>query len=259
MRRLIKGGAETGGVARRQLSWRLSPRPICCQATDLDSPNEAWRPPNWNIARHLKRELRADEIAFSHHFHFPHLGLVQTRESISSPVDHVEMPPVRFNRKSVASSGNPTRSTPFTANVAPLADPPLAIFMNESSEQTPTANNGNTFTSPSLLVPVATPAKIKLTLLGYQREAIDRFINALHGGFTRVSVSAATGSGKTVTFLSMIKQIPKRGEGDKVLILVPTISIIRQIKGELRKWFRNVYEVDEEQGDKEPEDMSADM
>lgn len=169
------------------------------------------------------------------------------------------MPPVRLNRKSVASSKSPTRSTPFTANVAPSADPPLAIVMNESSEQTPIDNNGKTFTSPSLSVSVATPAKNKLTLLGYQREAIDRIVHALKGGFTRVSVSAATGSGKTVTFLSMIKQIPKRGEGDKVLILVPTISIIRQIKGELRKWFRNVYEVDEEQGDKEPEDMSADM
>lgn len=93
----------------------------------------------------------------------------------------------------------------------------------------------------------------------YQNIAIRRVVASLKGGMTRVGLSAATGSEKTTMFVEMIDCIPLREEGDKVLILVPSIEIQEQVLEEVRdRLVPRDYDVSVEQGSRLA-DMSADM
>ena len=96
----------------------------------------------------------------------------------------------------------------------------------------------------------------------YQRDTIDSCIEALsvENGSKRFAVSAPAGSGKTETFVSLLPRIPNRGDADKVLILVPNLEILGQVKQSIRKRHRGKYEVDVEHGGNHPdEDSDADM
>jgi primosomal protein N' len=96
----------------------------------------------------------------------------------------------------------------------------------------------------------------------YQRDTIDSCIEALsvENGSKRFAVSAPAGSGKTETFVSLLPRIPNRGDADKVLILVPSLEILGQVKQLIRKRHRGRYEVDVEHGGNHPDEGSdADM
>jgi len=96
----------------------------------------------------------------------------------------------------------------------------------------------------------------------YQRFTIDQCLSALRSGSTtkRFAVSSPAGSGKTEMFVSLLPDIPDRGDADKVLILVPNLEILSQVRNLIRKRHRNKYEVDIEHGGNHPDDDSdADM
>jgi superfamily II DNA or RNA helicase len=63
---------------------------------------------------------------------------------------------------------------------------------------------------------------------------------------TRIGISAPTGSGKTTTIISLLPEIPLCGRGHQVLILVPTITIAKQVAKQIRKVYGNRYIVEKE-------------
>lgn len=93
----------------------------------------------------------------------------------------------------------------------------------------------------------------------HQIFAINRVLESLSSGVRRIGVSAATGSGKTVLFVTMIHLIPYRGEGDKVLIIVPSVSIMEQVMREIRRSLPRGYVADREQASWTPLDGDQDM
>jgi hypothetical protein len=96
----------------------------------------------------------------------------------------------------------------------------------------------------------------------YQRDTIASCLEALKvgSGSKRFAVSAPAGSVKTETFVSLLPKIPNRGDADKVLILVPSLEILGQVKKSIRRRHRGKYEVDVEHGGNHPDDGSdADM
>jgi primosomal protein N' len=104
--------------------------------------------------------------------------------------------------------------------------------------------------------------RVTRQLYYYQRDTIDSCIEALSvkNGSKRFAVSAPAGSGKTETFISLLPRIPNRGDADKVLILVPSLEILGQVKQLIRKRHRGRYEVDVEHGGNHPDAGSdADM
>jgi superfamily II DNA or RNA helicase len=77
----------------------------------------------------------------------------------------------------------------------------------------------------------------------HQLYAINRVLKALGEGVQRIGVSAATGSGKTATFVSLLQYIPKRGRGQKVLILVPRLQVLDQVLQECQARLPASYRV----------------
>ena len=96
----------------------------------------------------------------------------------------------------------------------------------------------------------------------YQRDTIASCLEALKAanGSKRFAVSAPAGSGKTETFVSLLPDIPNRGDAEKILILVPSLEILGQVMKSIRKRHRGRYEVDLEHGGHHPDEGSdADM
>jgi superfamily II DNA or RNA helicase len=70
-------------------------------------------------------------------------------------------------------------------------------------------------------------------LRSYQEEAVKAVLKAIKEGTRRIGVSAPTGAGKTIIFVSIIKEILKKHRKGKVLILVGTEEQALQAKNKV--------------------------
>ena len=88
-----------------------------------------------------------------------------------------------------------------------------------------------------------------VALRGYQQKQIDACLQALKDGFTRLAVSSPTGSGKTITFVSLIEQmpVPKRGR-DQTLIIVHNLELAKQARETIARVIYRRCSVGMEQG-----------
>jgi len=95
----------------------------------------------------------------------------------------------------------------------------------------------------------------------YQRDILALLIRALNSptAVKRLAVSSPAGSGKTNAFISLLPNIPNRGNGDKVLIVVPSLEIMRQVKKCISTLHPRKYQVEVEHGGHHPQDDEADM
>ncbi|OAA32301.1 DEAD/DEAH box helicase [Moelleriella libera RCEF 2490] len=78
-----------------------------------------------------------------------------------------------------------------------------------------------------LAAPLSLTAKPKLR--DYQQDCINSVLQSLARGQTRVGISLATGSGKTVIFTQLIDKVPARANGgDRTLILAHRRELVEQ-------------------------------
>jgi len=90
--------------------------------------------------------------------------------------------------------------------------------------------------------------KASFELRDFQADAIDAVLHALtKDNLKCIGVSAPAGSGKTTIFTMLIPLIPKLDAGDKVLIIVPYVHLIRQTEDVIRKRFPKRYQIGIEQ------------
>jgi ATP-dependent helicase IRC3 len=75
------------------------------------------------------------------------------------------------------------------------------------------------------------------TLRDYQLEAVQTFKNAINNGYTRIALSAPTGSGKTVIFAAIIRDILQQHPGGKVLVIVDSKELAVQAERKIRAAF----------------------
>jgi superfamily II DNA or RNA helicase len=93
--------------------------------------------------------------------------------------------------------------------------------------------------------------KASFQLRDFQADAIDAVLHALtKDNLKCIGVSAPAGSGKTTIFTMLIPLIPSLDEGQKVLIVVPHVHLIRQTEDVIRKRFPKRYQIGVEQGAK---------
>jgi hypothetical protein len=119
----------------------------------------------------------------------------------------------------------PYQSLPLSSDNEPLAQP--------ASRRRPSIPDHTTTASPRALYPC-------------QIGGIAECLKALKRRVTRIGISAPTGSGKTTTIISLLPEIPLCGRGHQVLILVPTITIAKQVAKQIRKVYGNRYIVEKE-------------
>jgi hypothetical protein len=95
----------------------------------------------------------------------------------------------------------------------------------------------------------------------YQSDILALLIKALNSptAVKRLAVSSPAGSGKTNAFVALLPDIPNRGNGDKVLIVVPSLEIMRQVKKCISTLHPRRYQVEVEHGGNHPRDDDADM
>jgi ATP-dependent helicase IRC3 len=60
------------------------------------------------------------------------------------------------------------------------------------------------------------------SLRDYQKEAVAAFHKARRNGLNRIGISAPTGSGKTIIFSTILRQVLEKHRGGKALVLVGT-------------------------------------
>ncbi|GAA5895720.1 hypothetical protein JCM5296_007402 [Sporobolomyces johnsonii] len=101
------------------------------------------------------------------------------------------------------------------------------------------------------------PVSTRFTLRPYQVECINAVLSELgRGEFTRLGVSAPTGSGKTAMFTSLVHHLPPRihpvtkEHATRVLILVSSIQLAQQTAAVVQRSWPNLF-VEIEQGAKE--------
>ncbi|GAA5871199.1 hypothetical protein JCM1840_000140 [Sporobolomyces johnsonii] len=101
------------------------------------------------------------------------------------------------------------------------------------------------------------PASTRFTLRPYQVECISAVLSELgRGEFTRLGVSAPTGSGKTAMFTSLVHHLPPRihpvtkEHATRVLILVSSIQLAQQTAAVVQRSWPNLL-VEIEQGENE--------
>jgi superfamily II DNA or RNA helicase len=87
-----------------------------------------------------------------------------------------------------------------------------------------------------------------VVLRPYQEAAITSCLEALSSGLTRIGVSSPTGSGKTTMFMSLIPEIPERGQRTRTLILVSSVDLASQAEGAARRMLGPEYRIEVEQG-----------
>jgi ATP-dependent helicase IRC3 len=90
----------------------------------------------------------------------------------------------------------------------------------------------------------------------YQKGAVEACLKALDEGMTRIGVSAPTGSGKTLIFVSLIEEFIKSST-DKVLIVVGNDETRRQAFDQAKWRFKGMggFEVGLEQGQSEAHEV----
>ncbi|GAA5895717.1 hypothetical protein JCM5296_007401 [Sporobolomyces johnsonii] len=101
------------------------------------------------------------------------------------------------------------------------------------------------------------PAPTRITLRPYQVECITAVLSELRRGeFTRLGVSAPTGSGKTAMFTSLVHHLPPRihpvtkEHATRVLIIVSSIQLATQTAAVVQRSWPNLL-VEIEQGENE--------
>lgn len=87
------------------------------------------------------------------------------------------------------------------------------------------------------------PTAFTEKLWDYQQEAVKAFWSSLSGGVKRMGFSLPTGAGKTAIFstitMQMVKNGRQRGRSARVLILVSSGELGRQVKDSLENMDRN--------------------
>lgn len=152
---------------------------------------------------------------------------------------------------------NPLRPLAFTAALLP-PPPRHAPALAQPQPRTPDiARHARSYNVPT---PTERPRRIRanlFTLRPYQQACVDAVLSELDKGeFTRLGVSAPTGSGKTAIFTSLIGQIPPRrhpgllegGHGQvearQVLVVVNSIQLASQTAEAIQRaypdWVRSV-------------------
>lgn len=77
----------------------------------------------------------------------------------------------------------------------------------------------------------------KISLREYQVDSIEACLKSFKEGKSRVAISMATGSGKTVVFSHLLSQVqPKPGQGNKVLVLAHRKELIIQAQATIQKF-----------------------
>ncbi|GAA5871216.1 hypothetical protein JCM1840_000149 [Sporobolomyces johnsonii] len=106
------------------------------------------------------------------------------------------------------------------------------------------------------------PAPTRITLRPYQVECITAVLSELRRGeFTRLGVSAPTGSGKTAMFTSLVHHLPPRihpvtkEHATRVLIIVSSIQLAQQTAAVVQRSWPNLL-VEIEQGENEASGMA---
>jgi superfamily II DNA or RNA helicase len=90
--------------------------------------------------------------------------------------------------------------------------------------------------------------KASFELRDFQADAIDAVLHALtKDNLKCIGVSAPAGSGKTTILTMLIPLIPSLDEGQKVLIIVPHVQLIRQTENVIRERFPKRYQIGIEQ------------
>lgn len=102
-------------------------------------------------------------------------------------------------------------------------------------------------------IPKITIKKPIFQLRDFQSDAIDAITYALEvEKLSCIGVSAPAGSGKTTIFTMLIPFIPSLNEGQKVLIIVPYVHLIRQTEDVIRARLPRQYHIGVEQGSRSP-------
>lgn len=85
-----------------------------------------------------------------------------------------------------------------------------------------------------------------IVLRDYQEEAVQACVDALKSDYTRIGVSAPTGSGKTIILAALISRI--RPIRKQVLILTHSTELVRQAKETVERVHGRTFRVEIEQG-----------
>jgi superfamily II DNA or RNA helicase len=123
--------------------------------------------------------------------------------------------------------------------------------INSPNPRAPSSSRLHDQLDAVMAAPLTPKIKIKASfeLRDFQADAIDAVLHALtKDNLKCIGVSAPAGSGKTTIFTMLIPLIPKLDEGDKVLIIVPYVHLIRQTEDVIRKRFPKRYQIGIEQG-----------
>lgn len=104
-------------------------------------------------------------------------------------------------------------------------------------------------TRPSI---VQTDDKASKTILrDYQEDAIQKCLEALSSGLTRIGVSSPTASGKTTMFMHLIPRVQSihepQGDRGRTLILVGSVELANQAEGAARRLLGPEWSVEVEQ------------
>jgi ATP-dependent helicase IRC3 len=108
---------------------------------------------------------------------------------------------------------------------------------------------------------LATAAQLDPVILRpYQKSCLQTCLDALRGGVRRIGVSLPTGAGKTTVFVSLISQIPPRGDkrAKRALIIVNSIELARQSAAQVERLFPELS-VEIEQGASHKASGAADV
>jgi hypothetical protein len=186
---------------------------------------------------------------------------------VSSPDAHIVITPNTFETDlrdmATVILATPTiQDTPSESRDQPIDRDPL--ILQDTSTVQGTATDTPVLPSIDLAkgyLIASPPVESIRQLYYYQSDILALLIKALNSptAVKRLAVSSPAGSGKTNAFVSLLPDIPNRGNGDKVLIVVPSLEIMRQVKKCISTLHPRRYQVEVEHGGNHPRDDDADM
>lgn len=182
----------------------------------------------------------------------PNIDLVIQPTSLKA--DKTEVEPASLETPLILGDPPEALAAPVTQDIPISKDPSdLQVTVPTPSEASPSSSDETQW--------ALAPTTAVRQLYYYQSDILALLITALNSPTTvkRLAVSSPAGSGKTNAFISLLPDIPNRGSGDKVFILVPTLEIMKQVRNCIRTLHRGKYEVEMEYGGNHPEDLDADM
>ncbi|GAA5862480.1 hypothetical protein JCM1840_004196 [Sporobolomyces johnsonii] len=159
------------------------------------------------------------------------------------PSAALSSPPALF-RSALTSSESPRTRRPSPSPYQPLVSEEDELELVEQVEED----------VPEEVPEEEAPASARFTLQPYQVECISAVLSELRRGeFTRLGVSAPTGSGKTAMFTSLVHHLPPRihpvtkEHATRVLIIVNSMQLAQQTAAVVQRSWPNLL-VELEQG-----------